>query len=135
MELIRVDQWTREEDKLLADTVLSFISQQRSRLEAFGHVANQISRTAGACAYRWNTRVGKEHYAEIRKATKGAKFRRGSVTKKLDLTDQGLQLVRILVNREVNKIISHREAKGVTEPNETERELENILKDIRAIQD
>ncbi|WP_051271993.1 hypothetical protein [Shimazuella kribbensis] len=47
-------RWTPEEDQLLSRSVLHTISKGGTQLTAFSEVGKQISRTAGACGFRWN---------------------------------------------------------------------------------
>lgn len=49
MYVTRQDAWTKEEDHILAETVLRFIREGKTQLEAFKLVANQLSRTSAAC--------------------------------------------------------------------------------------
>lgn len=59
----RQDAWTNEEDELLAKTVLDYIRQGRTQLQAFETVGLKLNRTANACGYRWNTE-GRKHYQD-----------------------------------------------------------------------
>lgn len=64
----RQDAWTKEEDVILAETVLNFIRQGKTQLEAFKEVANQLSRTPAACGFRWNATIRKQHQLAIQTA-------------------------------------------------------------------
>lgn len=61
----RQDAWSQEEDKLLADTVLSCIRDGSTQLQAFEEVGKKLSRTSAACGFRWNSYVRKHYKAEI----------------------------------------------------------------------
>lgn len=57
----RKDSWTVEDDKVLADTVLTFIQEGKTQLQAFEETAKILGRTKQACGFRWNKTLRK-HY-------------------------------------------------------------------------
>ncbi|MBM7598697.1 RsfA family transcription factor [Virgibacillus halotolerans] len=63
MNATRQDAWTKDEDMMLAETVLGYIREGKTQLEAFKEVAKQLSRTSAACGFRWNATIRK-HYQE-----------------------------------------------------------------------
>jgi prespore-specific regulator len=65
---MRVDSWTSDQDRLLAETVLQFIRDHKSQLEAFKSVGSQLNRTPSAVGFRWNSNVRKQYNQEINKA-------------------------------------------------------------------
>ncbi|WP_087973023.1 RsfA family transcriptional regulator [Oceanobacillus rekensis] len=64
----RQDAWTQDEDLKLAETVLRFIREGRTQLEAFREVANKLSRTSAACGFRWNATIRKQYQNAIQSA-------------------------------------------------------------------
>lgn len=68
MKETRQDAWTKEEDELLAETVLQYIKNGNTQLEAFKAVAAKLSRTPAACGFRWNATIRKQYEDEIRYA-------------------------------------------------------------------
>ena len=72
----RKDEWSYEEDLLLAQTVLNHIQNKSTQLNAFEEVGERLRRTA-ACGFRWNSTVRKKYVAEI----KASKERRNEVSK------------------------------------------------------
>ncbi|WP_259445787.1 RsfA family transcriptional regulator [Paenibacillus lautus] len=62
----RKDEWSYEEDLLLAQTVLSHIQNKSTQLNAFEEVGERLKRTAAACGFRWNSTVRKKYEAEIK---------------------------------------------------------------------
>ncbi|CDQ40219.1 RsfA family transcriptional regulator [Virgibacillus salexigens] len=68
MNATRQDAWTKDEDILLADTVLRYIRDGKTQLEAFKEVANKLSRTAAACGFRWNASIRKQYQDAIQTA-------------------------------------------------------------------
>lgn len=50
----RVDNWTEEQDELLVETILDYVRNGKTQLQAFEDVAEKIDRSAAACGYRWN---------------------------------------------------------------------------------
>ncbi|GEN30333.1 RsfA family transcription factor [Cerasibacillus quisquiliarum] len=73
MYVTRQDAWTKEEDHILAETVLRFIREGKTQLEAFKLVANQLSRTSAACGFRWNATLRKKYSDAIEKAKEARK--------------------------------------------------------------
>ena len=61
--MTRIDSWTHEQDVLLAETVLQFMEQGDTALNAFHAYSKLEDRTPGASAFRWNT-VVRTHYKE-----------------------------------------------------------------------
>lgn len=68
MNETRQNAWSKEEDLILAETVLSYIKQGKTQMEAFRDVASRLSRTAAACGFRWNATLRKEYHEEIEQA-------------------------------------------------------------------
>ncbi|MGM1044820.1 MAG: hypothetical protein ACQEXX_01600 [Bacillota bacterium] len=64
----RKDEWSYENDLLLAQTVLDHIENKSTQLEAFEEVAERLNRTAAACGFRWNSTVRKSYTEEIKLA-------------------------------------------------------------------
>jgi RsfA family transcription factor len=64
----RQDAWTEDEDIFLAETVLRFIREGKTQLEAFEEVAKHLSRTPAACGFRWNATVRKQYDKAIQQA-------------------------------------------------------------------
>ena len=48
----RQDSWTSDENRLLIETVLTYIREGKTQLEAFKAVGEKLSRTAAACGFR-----------------------------------------------------------------------------------
>ncbi|MCE4051702.1 RsfA family transcriptional regulator [Bacillus sp. Au-Bac7] len=61
----RQDAWTEDEDRVLADTVIRFIKDGGTQLQAFEEVGKQLSRTSSACGFRWNSFVRKQYQPSI----------------------------------------------------------------------
>lgn len=69
----RQDAWSRDEDLLLAEVVLRHIREGGTQLQAFEEVGKQLSRTAAACGFRWNSYVRKQYKSGIELAKKQRK--------------------------------------------------------------
>ncbi|GAB3799874.1 RsfA family transcriptional regulator [Virgibacillus kimchii] len=65
MNATRQDAWSKDEDIILAETVLRYIREGRTQLEAFKEVANKLSRTSAACGFRWNATIRKQYQEAI----------------------------------------------------------------------
>lgn len=76
MNTTRQDAWTQEEDTLLADTVLTYIGNGKTQLEAFKEVGKRLSRTSAACGFRWNASVRKQYAHAIQVAKQARKNKR-----------------------------------------------------------
>lgn len=57
----RKDSWTIEDDKVLADTVLTYIREGKTQLQAFEETAMTLGRTKQACGFRWNKTLRKQY--------------------------------------------------------------------------
>lgn len=68
MNATRQDAWTKDEDMMLAETVLRYIREGKTQLEAFKEVAKKLSRTSAACGFRWNATIRKHHQEAIQYA-------------------------------------------------------------------
>lgn len=77
----RQDAWTPDEDLLLAEVVLRHIREGSTQLEAFEEVGKQLSRTAAACGFRWNSYVRKKYKTGIELAKKQRKERKQQLVK------------------------------------------------------
>ncbi|MBC5635862.1 RsfA family transcriptional regulator [Ornithinibacillus sp. BX22] len=88
MNATRQDAWTEDEDVILADTVLRYIREGKTQLEAFKEVAKQLSRTSAACGFRWNATIRKQYQEEIQRAKEERKL--GG--RKVFWTEDGLKL-------------------------------------------
>lgn len=73
MNPTRQDAWTKEEDKILAETVLTYIREGKTQLDAFKDVGKKLTRTAAACGFRWNATIRKQHEKAIEEAKKARK--------------------------------------------------------------
>src|SRR5699024_1479363 len=70
MNVNRQDAWSKEEDLLLANTVLDYIKNGQTQLESFKKVAEQLNRTPAAYVFRWNATIRKGYSDEIEQAKK-----------------------------------------------------------------
>ncbi|ASK63595.1 RsfA family transcriptional regulator [Virgibacillus phasianinus] len=75
MNRTRQDAWSSDEDVILADTVLRYIREGKTQLEAFKDVANQLSRTSAACGFRWNATIRKNYQDVVNTAKEERKNR------------------------------------------------------------
>ncbi|GAA0445909.1 RsfA family transcriptional regulator [Lentibacillus halophilus] len=73
MNVARQDAWSEDEDQLLAKTVLSYVRDGKTQLEAFQDVAQQLSRTSAACGFRWNAAIRKTYAQDIERAKEDRK--------------------------------------------------------------
>ena len=69
----RQDAWTREDDLLLAETVLRHIRSGSTQLKAFDEVGDKLNRTSAACGFRWNAEVRQNYEDAVQLAKKQRK--------------------------------------------------------------
>lgn len=62
---VRQDAWSHEEDLLLAETVLRYIREGGTQLNAFEEVGDELNRTSAACGFRWNAEVRNKYVSAI----------------------------------------------------------------------
>ncbi|WP_117169813.1 RsfA family transcriptional regulator [Paraliobacillus sediminis] len=65
MSTTRQDAWSPDEDALLAETVLRYIRNGKTQLEAFKEVGKRLVRTPAACGFRWNASIRKQYQQAI----------------------------------------------------------------------
>lgn len=89
MNATRQDAWTEDEDVILAETVLRYIGEGKTQLEAFKEVAKQLSRTSAACGFRWNATIRKQYQDEIQRAKEERKLGGRKALWNIDKVDTG----------------------------------------------
>ncbi|RNA68757.1 RsfA family transcriptional regulator [Alteribacter keqinensis] len=73
---LRQDAWSKEDDLLLAETVLRHIREGSTQLNAFDEVGDALNRTSAACGFRWNAVVRNKYDDAIKLAKKHRKERK-----------------------------------------------------------
>ncbi len=89
----RQDAWKIDHDKLLAETVLSYVQNGRTQTAAFKDVGEQLNRTAAACGHRWNAELRKKYIKELDQAKKRKK--EIPLTNEENETSEEIQLTQI----------------------------------------
>lgn len=84
----RQDAWSEDEDLLLAEVVLRHIREGGTQLQAFEEVGRQLSRTAAACGFRWNSYVRKQYKSGIELAKKQRKEQRNQVKADAEIVEE-----------------------------------------------
>ncbi|MEK4779044.1 RsfA family transcriptional regulator [Bacillus sp. FSL L8-0199] len=69
----RQDAWTKEDDLLLAETVLRHIRSGSTQIKAFDEVGDTLNRTSAACGFRWNAEVRPNYEDAVQLAKKQRK--------------------------------------------------------------
>lgn len=78
----RQDAWTNDEDVILAETVLRFVRNGKTQIDAFAEAGKALKRTAAACGFRWNKVVRKQYEEAFQLAKQQAKKQNHEVEKK-----------------------------------------------------
>lgn len=129
MSKIRQSAWTREEDTLLANTVLQYIQEGKTQLDAFAKVATKLSRTKAACGFRWNATLRDRYQAEIEQA----KALRKKLSENYVTDEQALPQVLTSVHEQIYTAISLLETLKVTaRPIEAENYTKQLIKELQA---
>ena len=78
MNIVRqkLKQFSHDEDLLLAEIVLRHIREGGTQLQAFEKVGKELTRTAAACGFRWNSYVRKQYKSGIELAKRQRKERK-----------------------------------------------------------
>ncbi|MBA2174278.1 RsfA family transcriptional regulator [Halobacillus locisalis] len=138
MDAPRQDAWKDEEDLLLATTVISYIKEGKTQLEAFQEVANQLKRTPAACGFRWNATVRKQYQEEIQEAKQNRKQKRTFFATTATPEDPPMSLdaaISLLKEMKVKQYEDQGRQKleyQLKKLNEDNRELRNQLKEMEA---
>lgn len=69
----RQDAWSKDDDLLLAETVLRHVREGSTQLNAFEEVGDQLNRTSAACGFRWNAVVRQQYEKALDLAKKQRK--------------------------------------------------------------
>jgi prespore-specific regulator len=77
---VRSDAWSHEDDLLLAETVLRYVREGGTQLQAFEEVGDKLNRTSAACGFRWNAEVRKQYEKAMQLAKKQRKERKRALT-------------------------------------------------------
>ncbi|MBR7552786.1 RsfA family transcriptional regulator [Allobacillus sp. GCM10007491] len=85
----RQDSWTKDEDLLLAETVIRYIREGKTQMKAFQEVANKLSRTPQACGFRWNANIRKQYSKAIALAKEDRKNLKSEPSSNKSFTKQG----------------------------------------------
>jgi prespore-specific regulator len=63
--VIVLDEWTEDEDIILAEAVLRHIREGSTMLNAFDEVGIKLNRASAACGFYWNAFVSKDYHNAI----------------------------------------------------------------------
>lgn len=115
MNTTRQDAWSNEEDMVLTETVLNYIRNGNTQLEAFKDVAKQLSRTPAACGFRWNATLRKQCQDAIQQAKEERKKGIGKPKERenyaaFDASDQIASTISILEKMKSGFLLSNGEA-------------------------
>lgn len=106
----RQDAWSQDEDLLLAEVVLRQIREGGTQLQAFEEVGKQLSRTAAACGFRWNSFVRKQYKSGIELAKRQRKEIKNGAQTVSKLTEKKQEVLETPhTNPEDNRSISFEE--------------------------
>jgi prespore-specific regulator len=79
MSVQRVDTWTEQEDQLLVNTILDYVRNGKTQMQAFEDVGEKIDRSTYACGFHWNKYL-RQNYTQALKHAR--RIRRGQSIKK-----------------------------------------------------
>ncbi len=134
MYTIRQDAWSHDEDLLLAETVLRFIREGGTQLQSFEQVGVELSRTAAACGFRWNSFVRKRYKEAIELAKQARKESKGTVVER-EIKEETVE--KDITLQEVIQFLQRQKQdrkKNVEKENEAlKREMEQLQQQITKI--
>lgn len=119
MEATRQDAWTKDEDIILAETVIRYIREGKTQLEAFKDVAKQLSRTSAACGFRWNATIRKSYQdaiqqAKVERKQAGRKKNNPSENNEKDTIDTAISLLeKMKRNYSMENQLTHQEQEEI----------------------
>lgn len=126
----RQDTWSEKEDLLLAETILRFIREGKTQLEAFEEVSEKLNRTTAACGFRWNSVVRKYYKNEIEEAKR---YRRDKKIKKGAITSVSIMKKSKPKKEEINisfpDVLNY--LQELYEKSEQRNENEEVVKDYK----
>lgn len=132
MNEIRQSVWTKKEDTLLANTVLRYIQEGKTQLDAFADVAAKLSRTAAACGFRWNATLRKQYSEEIDRA----KTFRGKPPKNNSSQQTNLPHALMNIHEQIHTAISLLETlKGSATPFTIQNDPKKVIEQLQAEND
>lgn len=123
----RQDAWTSEEDRLLADLVLSHIREGSTQLKAFKEAGAKLARTAAACGFRWNSYVRKAYQNEIILAKKDRKNTQGNSSSLTPPNESAAMQDREDAHLSIRDVISY--LNGLQEDQEANIQSYSMLKE------
>ena len=111
----RQDAWTKEDDLLLAETVLRHIRSGSTQIKAFDEVGDALNRTSAACGFRWNAevRANYEDAVQIAKQRKELKRSEAKIEK-----DQFTKTKQLVIDAEFSEDIT---------PSKQELTMQNVI--------
>jgi len=128
MSDIRQTAWTKNEDTILVNTVLRYIREGRTQLDAFEEVAHQLSRTPAACGFRWNATLRKQYDAKV----KQAKSSRQKSSRSNDTNKRVLPHALSNINEHIHTAIALLETlKNTTAPYMSQIDEQKMIKQLQ----
>lgn len=100
--MARRDSWQAEEDRLLVTTVLTYIKEGKTQLQAFDHVSSVLGRTVAGVGFRWNGTLRKHYEDNMAEAKRFRKLQKHNLNvqanKPIDRVQSPSDSVDILIN-------------------------------------
>lgn len=123
--MMRKDNWTVEDDQILAEVTLRQIREGGTQLKAFDEAGERLNRTAAACGFRWNSYLRKQYVEEIKEAKRIRKSNKSTETSKT-IKHPNLKM------DEVIHFLKH-EKRKTQEINQLKKELESKKKEMEEL--
>jgi RsfA family transcription factor len=76
---VRMGRWQPDEDATLTQVVLDEVRAGGTQQDAFHRAGNVLSRTARACAFRWNNEIRPHFKEELKVAVREGRFATGKI--------------------------------------------------------
>ncbi|WP_121616708.1 RsfA family transcriptional regulator [Virgibacillus halodenitrificans] len=129
----RQDSWNKEEDELLAKTVIQHIKDGSTQMMAFEKAAEILSRTSAACGFRWNSMLRKNYQGEINKAKEERKNRKEKSLRTSSSPANQLELSMIIEYLQQLEMGDERTKKLEEMLNQERKEKESIVLQLQEV--
>ncbi|MFE5324724.1 RsfA family transcriptional regulator [Paenibacillus sp. NPDC056579] len=131
MEQERKDNWSNNDDVILAELVLKHIREGSTQLNAFEEAGNNLIRTSAACGFRWNSYVRKQYEKEIREAKQDRMNRK---QQKMHLSKHDTVTVSSVTEKDPEQLTQYLE-QIIELANKQKMQLSNMVKEITRLKE
>ena len=136
VENSRNENWSIEQDTFLLNSVLKHLAGGSNQKRAFEEVANEIRRTPGACAFRFNSVLRQQHSEEIRSAKqKINKLSGGTIIPLQQIINKNESVINLNWEQVLSFLNTHKLEENLVEQknNDIKKQLNDTLEENRTL--